>query len=90
MAGREAHRRARAGPVETGWCAALFIDMKTIERTSRADDRGRRTVVHLVDQSDEVAIAEAHERRVERDCTRLRKIAGRHGIGGIEIVEGRA
>jgi hypothetical protein len=71
--------------------AALFIDMQTAEHPSRAGGPGHcaQSIVRIIDTTDEQAVAEALERRIEHDIAVVRKIAGRCGVGAVEIVRGR-
>ena len=65
--------------------------MQTAEYLSRAGGlrRCRQSIVRIVDTTDEQAAAEARERRIEHDIALVRKIAGRCGVGPVEIVRCR-
>ena len=78
-------------PVGGARFAALSIDMQTAEHLSRAGGlrHCRQSIVHIVDATDEQAVAVAHERRIEHDIALVRKIAGRCGVGAIETVRCR-
>ena len=65
--------------------------MQTEEHLSRTGGPGHspQSIVRIIDTTDEQTVAKDIHWRIDHDIAVARKIAGRCGVGAVEIVRGR-